>query len=69
LAKTTNRLGGFCILSTTTANRLGGGGYFYNRRLAVIVFIICGFKTTFQIVFCVGFGPDFNFFKKHFNNF
>jgi hypothetical protein len=36
LAKTANRLAVIFILPTATANRLGGGGYFYNRRLAVI---------------------------------
>jgi len=36
LAKTANRLTVIFILPTATANRLGGGGYFYNRRLAVI---------------------------------
>jgi hypothetical protein len=39
------------------ANRLGGGGYFYNRRLAVIVLIIGGFKTAFQFMFWISFGP------------
>jgi hypothetical protein len=53
MAKTAKRLGGYYILPTptATANRLGGdgggGGYFYNRRLAVILFIIDGFETTF----------------------
>jgi len=33
---TANRLAVILFLPTATANRLGGGGYFYNRRLAVI---------------------------------
>jgi hypothetical protein len=67
LTKTANRLGGYYILPT--ANRLGGSDYFYNRRLAVIVFITGGFKITFQLGSLVGFGPEFNFLKKDFNNF
>jgi len=47
LAKTANRLAVIFILPTATANRLGGGGYFYNRR----------FETAFEFRFWAGFRP------------
>jgi hypothetical protein len=48
--------GGYWLKPLTT-NRLGGGGYFYNRRLAVIKEITGGFITAFQFGFWAGFGP------------
>jgi hypothetical protein len=48
LGKTTNRLDNYYISPTATVNHLGGGGYFYNRRLMVIVFITDGFKNRFS---------------------
>jgi hypothetical protein len=56
LATTANRLGGYCILPTASANRLGGGGYLYNRRLAVIDYITCGYITAFEYGFWACFG-------------
>jgi len=55
LAKTANRLAVIFILPTATANRLGGGGYFYNRRLAVIT---GGLKPLLNS----GFGPGLDRF-------
>jgi hypothetical protein len=55
LAKTANRLAVIFILPTATANRLGGGGYFYNRRLAVIT---GGLKPLLK----TGFGPGLDRF-------
>lgn len=45
-----------------TANRLGGGGYFYNRRLAVIEEITDSFITVFQFGFWAGFRPVLSLF-------
>jgi hypothetical protein len=65
LAKITNRLGGYCILPTATANRLGRGRLlFLEPPVSGIVFIIGCFKIAFQFGFWASFGPDFNFSKK-----
>jgi hypothetical protein len=52
---TANRLAVIFILPTATANRLGGGDYFYNRRLAVIT---SGLKPLSNF----GFGPGLDRF-------
>lgn len=66
------------FLPPVTTNRIGGGGYFYNRRLAVITLITGGFKTAFEFQVWAGFKVvwvgftlvlgrflyRFNFFKK-----
>jgi hypothetical protein len=56
LATTANRLGGYCILPIASANRLGGGGYLYNRRLVVIDYITGGYITAFEDEFWACFG-------------
>jgi hypothetical protein len=47
--------GGYCILPTASANRLGGGSYLYNRWLAVIDYITGGYITAFEDGFWAGF--------------
>lgn len=45
---TANRLGGYCILPTASANRVGRGGYLYSHRLTVIDYITGGYITAFE---------------------
>jgi hypothetical protein len=60
---TANRLEVIFILPTATANRLGGGGYFYNRRLAVIT---GGLKTAFEFRFWAGLKSVLGYFYTSF---
>jgi len=57
------------LAKTVTANRLGGGGYFYNRWLAVIEEITDGFITAFQFGFWTLFAPILDLFWVCFSHF
>lgn len=67
---TANRLGGYYILPTASANRIGGGGYINNCGLAVIDYITSSYITAFEYGFWACFGSilsGFGHFLGHFS--